>query len=112
MATGRELLEAARDAHFDLMLVDWGMPELDGLAAIAELRAAERAAGRPRTPIVVVTAGALADGHARCLAAGADAVVDKPVDLDRLAAVLRRWLRTPADGATAPTETLVCAEIP
>jgi two-component system sensor histidine kinase/response regulator len=97
-ANGRELLAAARADRFDLMLVDWRMPELDGLAAIAELRAGERAAGLPRTPVVVVTAGALADDRTRCLAAGADAVVDKPVDLDRLAAVLRRWLRTPTAG--------------
>jgi two-component system, sensor histidine kinase and response regulator len=102
-ATGRELLAAARATRFDLMLVDWRMPELDGLAAIAELRADELAAGRPRTPVVVVTASALPEDRARCLAAGADAVVEKPVDLDRLAAVLRRWLRAPApEGAAAP----------
>jgi two-component system, sensor histidine kinase and response regulator len=101
VANGRELLAATRDAHFDLMLVDWRMPELDGLAAIAELRATERTTGRPRTPAVVVTAGLQQDDRARCLAAGADAVVEKPVDLDRLAAVLRPWLRTPADGAAA-----------
>jgi two-component system, sensor histidine kinase and response regulator len=100
-ATGRELLAAARAARFDLMLVDWRMPELDGLAAIAELRADELAAGRPRTPVVVVTASALPEDRARCLAAGADAVVEKPVDLDRLAAVLRRWLRAPAPGGAA-----------
>ena len=95
VANGRELLAATRGAQFDLLLVDWLMPELDGLAAIAELRASEDAAGRPRTPAVVVTAGLLPEDRARCLAAGADAVVEKPVDLDRLAAVLRRWLRTP-----------------
>ncbi|MBS0396724.1 MAG: response regulator, partial [Proteobacteria bacterium] len=79
VADGRALLEQARGARFDLMLVDWRMPVLDGLAAIAEVRAAERAAGRPHTPVVVVTASALPDDHARCLAAGADAVVEKPV---------------------------------
>jgi two-component system, sensor histidine kinase and response regulator len=100
-ATGRELLAAARAQRFDLMLVDWRMPELDGLAAIAEVRVAERAAGQARTPVVVVTASALPEDRARCLAAGADAVVEKPVDLDRLAAVLRRWLRAPAHGAAA-----------
>jgi len=104
VANGRELLAAARGTRFDLMLVDWRMPELDGLAAIAELRAAERAAGRPRTPAVVVTAEATsAEEQAQCLAAGADAVVEKPVDLDRLAAVLRRWLREPTAVAAAAT---------
>ncbi len=102
VATGRALLAAAQDNRFDLMLVDWQMPELDGLAAIAAHRAAERDAGLPRTPIVVVTARAGAADRAHCLAAGADAVVDKPVDLDRLAAVLRRWLRTSTAGGAPP----------
>jgi two-component system, sensor histidine kinase and response regulator len=100
-ASGRELLAAARGTRFDLLLVDWRMPELDGLAAIAEIRAAERVAGQPRTPVVVVTASALPDEREHCLAAGADAVVEKPVDLDSLAAVLRRWLRAPTPGAAA-----------
>ncbi len=100
-ANGREFLAAAQRERFDLMMVDWRMPQLDGLAAIAEVRAAERAAGLPRTPVVMVTASALPEDRAHCLAAGADAVVEKPVDLDRLAAVLRRWLRTPTAPAAA-----------
>jgi two-component system sensor histidine kinase/response regulator len=118
VATGKALLAAARERRYDLMLIDRRMPGLDGLAAIAELRAAERAGGLPRTPIVVVAAGPLTDDRARCLAAGADAVVDTPVDLDRLAAVLRRWLRTssgdapPLAGAAARRAVLVADDHP
>jgi len=96
---GRALLAAALAVPYDLLLVDWRMPVIDGLSAIAELRAHERAAGRAPTPIVVLTASALPDDRARCLAAGADAVVEKPVDLDRLAAVLSRWLNSGAPPA-------------
>ncbi|MBS0376081.1 MAG: response regulator [Proteobacteria bacterium] len=112
---GRALLAEARRRRYDVLLVDWRMPELDGLAAIAELRAAELAAGTPRTPAVVVTASALPEDRARCLAAGADAVVEKPVDLDRLAAVLRRWLKSgsathSSAAATAAPRTVLVAD--
>jgi CheY-like chemotaxis protein len=95
VGSGPELLDAWRAARFDLMLVDWQMPELDGLSALALIRAEERERGFERTPVVVVTASAMPGDRERCLDAGADAVIEKPIDLERLAQVLARWL-TPA----------------
>ncbi len=92
VACGSELVSAARKARYDVMLVDWQMSELDGLEAIRTIRAEERAEDRLRTPIVVVTASAMADDRRHCLDAGADAVVEKPLDLDGLATTLGRWL--------------------
>jgi two-component system, sensor histidine kinase and response regulator len=100
VVSGPELLSAAGKARYDLMLVDWQMPELDGLEAIHAIRAEERAENRPRTPIVVVTASAMAGDRARCLDAGADAVIDKPLDLDELATSLARWLARARHRAT------------
>jgi len=95
---------------YDLMLVDWRLPELDGLEAIRLIRAAERARQATRTPILVVTASAMPSDRRRCLEAGADDVVDKPIDFDELATTLGRWMRA-AQRATEPrTATALVAD--
>ena len=90
--SGTELVHAARAARHDLLLVDRRLPGMDGLDAIRAVRADERAAGQARQPIVVVTASVMDEDVSACLDAGADAVVHKPLDLDRLAELLGRWL--------------------
>jgi signal transduction histidine kinase/ActR/RegA family two-component response regulator len=90
--SGTEFVRAARATHYDLMLVDRRLPGMDGLDAIREVRATERAEGLQRRPIVVVTASVMSDDLAAGLDAGADAVVPKPLELDRLAELLGRWL--------------------
>ena len=74
---------------FDVILMDVAMPRLDGLAAARRLRAAECAAGAPRTRIVALTAHAFAEERATFLHAGMDEVLTKPVEFAQLAAVLR-----------------------
>lgn len=79
---GREALEKWRSGDFGLVLTDLHMPEMDGYALATSIRA-EEGAGR-RTPIVALTADALHDVEARCLAVGMDAYMTKPVGLAQL----------------------------
>lgn len=89
----REALERVLAGDFDVVLMDCHMPEIDGYEATARLHAAWRASGRPesaRPRIVAVTASALAGDRERCLAAGMDDYLPKPVLLDQLRATIQR----------------------
>jgi CheY-like chemotaxis protein len=84
------VLEEVSSQPFDVLLMDVEMPEMDGLAAVREIRRREHAQGR-RTPIVAVTAHRSDESRAECLAAGVDAVLVKPIskhDLDEVIARL------------------------
>jgi CheY-like chemotaxis protein len=74
------------EAPFDVILMDVQMPDTDGLEATRQIRAAE--AGARRTPIVALTANAYAEDREACLAAGIDDFLVKPLDRERLAAIL------------------------
>jgi signal transduction histidine kinase/ActR/RegA family two-component response regulator len=84
VGNGRLALEAWRAERWDVILMDIQMPEMDGLAASAAIRAEERATGRPRTPIVALTADALAHQTAGYKAHGMDGCVAKPIEAGRL----------------------------
>ncbi len=75
---GKEALTALAGAPFDVVLMDVEMPEMDGLQTTEAIRAHERGTGR-RIPIVAFTAQAMDGDRERCLAAGMDAYVSKPV---------------------------------
>ncbi|MFO1329538.1 MAG: PAS domain-containing protein [Rubrivivax sp.] len=84
---GRQAIDAALSTAYDLMLMDVQMPVVDGLQAAQAIRAAGIA-----TPIVAMTAGALAEERQACLDAGMDDHLGKPVDFALLRAALHRWL--------------------
>jgi len=84
---GVEALEACESARFDAILMDLQMPEMGGFEATAALRERERARGE-YTPIIAMTAHAMQGDRERCLAAGMDDYVPKPVQPAALAAVL------------------------
>lgn len=100
-AGGREVVEAAAARDFDAMLLDISMPEIDGVEALAMIRAAEAASGRPRVPAIAVTANAYAHQIESYRAAGFDAHVAKPVNLRALREALAEVAAPAADRRAA-----------
>jgi len=90
---GREALNALDSGEFDLVFMDCQMPVLDGFDASRGIRAREQACSLPRIPIVAMTANAMEGDRERCLDAGMDDYIAKPVQLDQLRIACERWLR-------------------
>jgi PAS domain S-box-containing protein len=99
---GLEAVRLASTKPYDAILMDCQMPKMDGYAAAAQLRRQERPG--QRIPIIAMTAGALAEDRQRCLAAGMDDYLTKPVDPEQLRAALSRWITaaTVPPAASAP----------
>jgi CheY-like chemotaxis protein len=100
--TGRAAVDRAASTAFDLVLMDCHMPELDGFMAVAELRArAVPGRKRERVPVIALTADVGRDVRQRCLEAGMDGYMSKPIDAGELDRVLVTWL-DPAQPGNAP----------
>ena len=99
VANGAEALEEVAHGHYDAVLMDVQMPEMDGYEATAKIRDLEGAAGH--TPVIAMTANALEGERDEALSAGMDDYVAKPVKAEELDRVLRRWTSR-AEGTTAP----------
>jgi signal transduction histidine kinase/HPt (histidine-containing phosphotransfer) domain-containing protein/FixJ family two-component response regulator len=97
---GSEALAAWAPRRYAAVLADLHMPGMDGYELTRALRARETEAPAARTPIVAVTANAMRGEEERCLAAGMDAYLAKPVAIERLRATLERWLPI-GEGAAA-----------
>ncbi len=102
---GRTAVEALGRKAYDLVLMDVSMPEMDGFEATRAIRDPESSVIDPGIPIIAMTAHALKGDRERCLAAGMDDYIAKPIQPDELLAAVRRC-RPVADGppASAPTE--------
>ncbi|HJV96291.1 MAG TPA: response regulator, partial [Albitalea sp.] len=83
---------AAMQQAYDLIFMDCHMPVMDGYESTRRIRAYEAAQGLRRTPIVALTAAALASDREQCIAAGMDDYMTKPVSIAQLGAALQRWL--------------------
>lgn len=97
-ASGMEALQAFEQKHYDLVLMDVQMPEMDGLETTAKLRERQKARpeqpGHPLAPVIVaMTASAMPGDRDRCLKAGMDDYLSKPVRPEDLRKVIEKWAR-------------------
>jgi len=99
VADGEQALAAWRSQDWDLILMDIQMPVMDGVTAARGIRNEEAEAGRPRTPILALTANVMRDQVQAYLAAGMDDVVAKPIEVGRLIAAMEAALDKEAPGA-------------
>ena len=97
---GREAVTALGGTAYDLVLMDCLMPEMDGFEAARAIRAAEGGTGR-HIPIIALTASAMAEDRERCLAAGMDDYLTKPLTKGALIEALERWGALSADAPKA-----------
>ncbi len=88
---GKEALAAVQQSPFDLVLMDIMMPEMDGFEAMQRIRAIEKLAN---LPILALTAKAMREDRAKCIDAGANDYISKPIDLNQLQSLMRVWLHS------------------
>ncbi len=86
---GQKCLDMLATGDFDLVLMDCVMPNMDGLEATRQIRAS----GNTQLPIIAVTANAFSSDQQDCIDAGMDDYIDKPIDMNRMAALLEQWAK-------------------
>jgi len=92
-SNGLEALDALRKTPYDIVLMDCQMPEMDGFEATSRIRDPKTGVLNPKVPIVAMTAGASKEDRKRCLDAGMDDYLSKPIRPEELAQVIKRWCK-------------------
>jgi CheY-like chemotaxis protein len=87
---GRQAVDALAQSEFDVVLMDVQMPEMDGFEATAEIRRREKISGA-HMPIIAMTAHAMTGDRERCIAAGMDDYISKPIRADLLMDLLEKY---------------------
>lgn len=98
VANGQEAIEALSRINYDLVLMDCQMPELDGFEATSLIRSSSTPVLNHGVPVIAMTANAMAGDRERCLRAGMDDYLSKPVKQKELEQALDRWLSGPDNG--------------
>lgn len=96
VGNGLEVLQVIRNIPYDLILMDCQMPEMDGYIATEEVRKSEMNHGT-HIPIIAMTAHALKGDREKCLAAGMDDYLSKPVNINAISDMLEKWLPSKAN---------------
>jgi signal transduction histidine kinase/FixJ family two-component response regulator len=107
-ANGSEAVNLYRERKFDAVLMDCEMPVMDGFAATRLIREFEAGSGKPRTPIIALTANALTGDREHCLQQGMDDYLSKPIELRQLGVLVAKWLGSDspaANGSDEPVDT-------
>jgi signal transduction histidine kinase/DNA-binding response OmpR family regulator len=124
VANGAEAVSALKDLPYDLVLMDVEMPEMDGYEATRQIRNPQSAIRNHRVPIIAMTANAMKGDREKCMEAGMNDYVCKPVSPQALVEALEKWLPketaekteqallNPKDAATGPGEKLDLSETP
>jgi PAS domain S-box-containing protein len=102
---GQEAVDKLAQKTYDLVFMDCQMPVMDGYEAVRRLRSRESSLPGARTPVIALTAHATAGERDKCLAAGMDEFLSKPIVRQELAGALARWL-----GASSPCEIMAEAK--
>ena len=99
VGNGLEAVEALRQRRYDVVLMDCQMPEMDGFEAAQAIRDPQSRVLNPNIPIIALTARALSGDRDRCLRAGMNDYLTKPIRAAEIGAALKRWIVAPSAGA-------------
>jgi PAS domain S-box-containing protein len=104
VSNGLEAVDALKSRHYDVILMDCQMPEMDGYEATAHIRGPHSGIQNSAIPIIAMTAHAMSGDRNACIEAGMNDYMSKPVDPSTLDRILAKWLPKTGPGAAAPQQ--------